>query len=290
MLGTQPAQAGLPARPTGRRTTEWLCSLPPYITSEMNSHTSGCIRRVVVQQHPTVGRHRHLARRAGAPAHSRPAPPGWLAFDTCASCCGSPSRITFVAEIVAANVSARPSWPASSTTSTSTGLLAHRPAGEQPRRPGDHVEVTARAPGVVVDVPHAASDPSFALRTARNLPESPSSLNRSTVACIRLSIAAWLIAVTPTRLPAVHQCADQLRTGVRLAGARRTLDRTRAPVESGRPPAHRRHVGGELAVDGPPPAGTPGRRGAASACPTRSARRPASRRPAPRAPAASAPP
>ena len=75
------------------------------------------------------------------------------------------------------------------------------------------------------------------MRTARS--SSPSSAKRSTTACIRLSIAWWLIAMTPTRLFSCTSRVDHVRAGERLAGAGRALDRDEAAVEVRRPLADR---------------------------------------------------
>ena len=94
----------------------------------MNSQTAGCIAAGLGQEHPAVGGDGGSCRRGRARARWPRHHPGWTALETWASCSGSPSRITFWADLDAATASASASCPASSMTSTSTG--ASRICGE----------------------------------------------------------------------------------------------------------------------------------------------------------------
>ena len=79
------------------------------------------------------------------------------------------------------------------------GIRTHRGAGEQPRRSGDDVVVTGGALVVVLDVVDSVDWPVGGLadraQRASFLGEPVDDAD------IRLSMAWWLMAVTPTRLP-----------------------------------------------------------------------------------------
>ena len=173
------------------------------------------------------------------PSAERSTGSGCRPWVTCGSCCGSPSSSRLRAAVDTATVSASGELP---------GLVDHeqveRPAGsrpgvrEVPRGAADDVTRRAarrrsRRSGPCAIQRHGASSSGSSPRPRLLADRGRRSTPAPATSRSMFSTTAWDCATTPTRHPRRDERGDHAGAGVRLAGARRALDREVGAVEVG---------------------------------------------------------
>ncbi len=177
----------------------------------------GASRHVTGRKMPAIGRDRLVRRRGCARAPTRPRRRDGSPFCGCSSCCGSPSSTMLFARLRRR----RARWRA--TSGRPRRRRARRRRSANSGRAQSHAVPPStfavaglqrrRAPRRCRRGPSMASGSSASSRRRSCAPSRTSSALRrrpSPTASSRLRMTLWLVAVTPTFLPACDERADHL--------------------------------------------------------------------------------